>query len=112
MHFIAAALQLMRWEYLDYLKRHYAGIQVGHLGNADPAQKGVDLDRIEAVSRILDELETHDPMMAEVMVLSEVRGWSMDRIAEVTGVAKRTLERAKQSALEWLREHPDSRGLM
>ncbi len=76
---------------------------------ADPAAHG-DADAselIEVVGRTLAELEAHDPVMAEVVLLCDVREWTMDRVASVTGIAKRTLERRRAEAHQWLRRHPE-----
>ena len=105
--FLAVAYKAMQYILIDMLRRKRAVKHGGHMvripmddvhkGNA-PAQ-----DEVLTLLRALSTLEKQYPEEAQVVVLRCVAGFTMDQIAGMSDVSRRTVERRWRFAKTWLR---------
>ena len=105
-HFFAVAAQLMRRILVDYARRR-------NTAKRDGARRRVELtdtiaisdDRLEEILSIdeaLSRLEQWDPRQCRVVELRFFGGLSEDEVADVLGIASRTVKRDWKLARAWL----------
>jgi RNA polymerase sigma factor (TIGR02999 family) len=105
-HFFAAASEAMRRILVDKARRKQSK---RHGGN----HKKVDLndvflaiedpkDDILAIDEALDKLSNEDPKLAEVIKLRYFGGLTLDQIASIMGIGRRTVDRYWALGRAWL----------
>jgi len=108
-HFFAYAAKTMRNIIIDSAREHLAerrggGAEHVTLGDAEAssvADTGAS-DQLVRVNDALHELETVDPELAELVEMRYFGGYSEAEIAELHGVAERTVRRRWDKARAWL----------
>jgi RNA polymerase sigma factor (TIGR02999 family) len=108
-HFFAYAAKTMRNVIIDSAREHLAERRGGGavhvtLGNAE-AVPNADADASGELVRVNDalhELEAVDPELAELVEMRYFGGYSEAEIAELLGVAERTVRRRWDKARAWL----------
>jgi RNA polymerase sigma factor (TIGR02999 family) len=108
-HFFAYAAKTMRNIIIDSAREHLAerrggGAEHVTLGDAEAAQvahAGAS-DQLVRVNDALHELEAVDPELAELVEMRYFGGYSEAEIAELHGVAERTVRRRWDKARAWL----------
>jgi RNA polymerase sigma factor (TIGR02999 family) len=108
-HFFAYAAKTMRNIIIDSAREHLAerrggGAEHVTLGDAEAssvADTGAS-DQLVRVSDALHELEAVDPELAELVEMRYFGGYSEAEIAELHGVAERTVRRRWDKARAWL----------
>jgi RNA polymerase sigma factor (TIGR02999 family) len=108
-HFFAYAAKTMRNIIIDSAREHLAerrggGAEHVTLGDAEAssvADTGAS-DQLVRVNDALHELEAVDPELAELVEMRYFGGYSEAEIAELHGVAERTVRRRWDKARAWL----------
>jgi RNA polymerase sigma factor (TIGR02999 family) len=105
-HFFFAAARAMR-DILVEQARRKAGPKKGgdrHRQELDEACAVLEppSDDVLAVHEALAELETRDPLKAQIVLLRYFTGLTMDETAAVLGLAERTLDRHWRYIRAWL----------
>jgi RNA polymerase sigma factor (TIGR02999 family) len=108
-HFFAYAAKTMRNIIIDSAREHLAerrggGAEHVTLGDADAQQvagSGAS-DELMRVNEALHELEAVDPELAELVEMRYFGGYTEVEIAELQGVAERTVRRRWDKARAWL----------
>lgn len=108
-HFFAYAAKTMRNIIIDSAREHLAerrggGAEHVTLGDADALQvvgSGAS-DELVRVNEALHELEAVDPELAELVEMRYFGGYTELEIAELQGVAERTVRRRWDKARAWL----------
>ena len=100
-HFFGAAARAMRQVLVDFARRRNAAKRGGDLervsfGDGDGALE-VELDQILALDTALQQLETIDPRLRQIVELRFFGALKEDEIARLLGVSTRTVER------DWLK---------
>jgi RNA polymerase sigma factor (TIGR02999 family) len=107
-HFFAAAAEAMRQILIDRARKrlaakHGGGKRPVPLDSLElPADAPGDEDRLLAVDEVLDLLEAHDPVKAQVIKLRFFAGLENAEIAEILGVSAKTVQRYWITARAWL----------
>jgi len=108
-HFFAYAAKTMRNIIIDSAREHLAERRGGgaeHVTLGDAEVAGVadtgTSDQLVRVNDALHELETVDPELAELVEMRYFGGYSEAEIAELHGVAERTVRRRWDKARAWL----------
>jgi RNA polymerase sigma factor (TIGR02999 family) len=106
LHFFAVASRVIRRLLIDHarerqaLKRGGAGTRIP-LGDHDPAAPVRDTDLL-ALDEALGELAAIDEQQARIVELRFFGGCTVDEIAELLKVGRRTVDRDWQAAKAWL----------
>jgi RNA polymerase sigma factor (TIGR02999 family) len=105
-HFFAAAAQSMRRILVDYARMRNAAKREGRLQRLDlsdvfaiPEER---LDELVALDEALTRLSARDPRQCRVVELRYFGGLTEDEVADVLGVAPRTVSRDWNFARAWL----------
>jgi RNA polymerase sigma factor (TIGR02999 family) len=100
--FLAYASRAMRGLMIDYIRTRRAQKRGGDLtfvslddGQVDPAGT---TDTLKELNLALEELETIDPALAQLVDLKFFCGFTFDELAEMRGVSERTVRRDWQKA--------------
>ena len=108
-HFFAYAAKVMRNFILDDARAYFAESRGGaaeHLTlGADEAMQVVDKsasDELLRVDAALLELEAIDPQLAELVEMRYFGGYTEAEVAELLGIAERTVRRRWDKARAWL----------
>ncbi|HED53536.1 MAG TPA: sigma-70 family RNA polymerase sigma factor [Phycisphaerales bacterium] len=106
-HFYAAAAESMRRILIDNARKR-ASLKRGGDRRRVPIEnnEGIvdhELHTLLALEEALDRLREQDPRMHEVVMLRYFAGQSVERTAELIGVAPRTVKRDWAVARAWLR---------
>ena len=107
-HFLAVAARAMRQVLVDHARRRAAErrgggrVQVSLADIAGVDAMSVDPDELLALDRALDELETIEPRLRQVVEYRYFAGLTDGEIASVLGVARRTVLRDWVKARAWL----------
>ena len=106
-HFLAIAAQAMRRILVDHARRHAATKRGGNRRRialddnlAIESNRDVDVLELEAA---LTKLTALDRRQAHMVELRFFGGLSIDEVAEVTGMSKRSVEREWTMVRAWLR---------
>lgn len=108
LHFFAVASQIIRRILIDHARQKQADKRGGKDGGARIQIEGDELAAPErgidllALDEAMKELATIDERQARVVELRFFGGCSIDEIAELMGVGKRTIDRDWQAAKAWL----------
>jgi RNA polymerase sigma-70 factor (ECF subfamily) len=105
-HFFAVAAQLMRRILVDYARQKKAGKRDGGRRRVELTEGlGITTDRLDeivAIDEALSRLEEWDPRSCRVVELRFFSGLSETEVAEVLGIAPRTVKRDWNVAKAWL----------
>jgi RNA polymerase sigma factor (TIGR02999 family) len=107
-HFFAVLARAMRFIVIDRLRHRQAQKRGGDLqrvtldadlvGNLEP------LDAALTVSRVVDQLASFNPRLAQVVECRFFVGMDDEEIAEALGLSQRTVQRDWLKARAWLRQ--------
>lgn len=105
-HFVAVAAQAIRRILIDHARMHRSLKRQGNsnripLDNIHLATEDRDIDLIALDEALLDLSDTH-PRKAQVVELRFFGGLIVEEVAEIIGVAERSVERDWQFARAWL----------
>lgn len=105
-HFIGIAANVMRQVLIDHARRHNARMRGGDLLRVDfdegfIASDGKSPDLL-ALDEALVKLEKINPRQAKVVELRYFAGLSVDEIANILGIAPRSVKRDWSVARVWL----------
>lgn len=106
LHFFSIAARIIRRILIDHARAKNADKRGGDktrvsLTDHDIAAPTREVDLL-ALDEALEELATLDEQQARIVELKYFGGCTVDEIAEVLGVGKRTVDRAWQIARAWL----------
>ena len=105
-HFFFAAARAMRDILVEQARRKAGPKQGGGLRRQELDEACAVLeppsDDVLAVHEALQELEAHDPLKAQIVLLRYFTGLTMDETAAVLGLAERTLDRHWRYIRAWL----------
>lgn len=109
-HFCSIAVKAMREVINDRLRRKLARKRCGQMVRGDIAfpklaaegYRDATIEDILDLDKVLGRLEHEFPDCADVVVLRFYGGFTMDEIATMEGVSRRTIERRWQFAREYL----------
>jgi RNA polymerase sigma factor (TIGR02999 family) len=111
-HFFAIAAQAMRWVLVDHARRRLAQRRQDGQGalSLDEAPgsafiHGTDLEEIVRLGTLMEKLEKYDRAAARIFDLHYFAGFSLDRIAELTGLSPRQVRSRSEKANHWLKLH-------
>ena len=106
-HFLAIAAQAMRQILVDHARRHRAAKRGGHRHRITldenlivESRRNVDLLALEDALTKLTKLDQRQAHMIELRFFG---GLSIDEVAKVTGISKRSVEREWTMVRAWLR---------
>jgi RNA polymerase sigma factor (TIGR02999 family) len=104
--FMAYAARVMRGLIIDYARRRQAQKRGGEFEitsiSTDVAAPAADADELTRVSDALDELESIDARLAQVVDFKFFCGFSFVEIASMAGVSERTVQRDWEKARIYL----------
>lgn len=104
--FMAYAARVMRGLIVDDVRERLAQKRGGGVEHAtlatDVLQRVDDARVLERISDALDELATHDPLLAETVDLKFFCGFSFAEIAAMRGVSERTVKRSWEKSRIYL----------
>ena len=104
--FMAYAARTMRGLIIDYVRRRYSQKRGGLFEmtalSATMVDRLANTDNLQQVSDVLDQLETIEPALAEVVDLKFFCGFSFAEIAAMRGVSERTVQRHWEKARLYL----------
>jgi len=105
-HFFAVASRIIRRILIDHARGHTADKRGGSaarvsLGDQDVAGPVRDVDLL-ALDEAMQELEQIDPQQAKIIELRYFGGCSIEEVAELLKVGKRTVDRQWQAAKAWI----------
>ncbi len=113
-HFYQVAATAMRQLLADHARHRRAQKRGGDREQValdaafhEVGDKGIDL---VALDEALGDLEKMDPRMAKIVELRFLSGSTVQEVAEVLGVSKRTVELDWRLARDWLRRALDHEG--
>ncbi len=106
-HFFAHASTLMRWLIVDRARarmriKRGAGATLIALHESMEVSTGRDVD-VLAIDAALRTLAKRDPLQAEIVVMRFFGGLSVEEVAEVKGLSKRSVEAEWTMIKAWLR---------
>ncbi len=109
-HFFAITARVMRRVLIDHARARDRVRRAGGRRRIplDPETVAVwELDELQALSHALDHLTTLDARQAEIVEMRFFGGLTVDEVARVLGVSKRTIESDWTHAKAWLRTELD-----
>ena len=105
-HFLFAAARAMRDFLVEQARRKARPVRGGGRRRQELDEACAVLeppaDNVLAVHEALDELEKHDPVKAQIVLLRYFSGLTTAETAEVLGLAERTLDRQWRYIRAWL----------
>lgn len=111
-HFFAIAAQAMRWVLVDNARHRLAQRRKDAQGAISLDEvpgvaftTGTDLEGIVRIGALMEKLEKHDRAAARIFDLHYFAGFSVDRIAELTGLTLRQVRSRYEKARDWLKLH-------
>lgn len=112
-HFFAIASRLMRRILVDHARARLADKRGGGLRPA-PLDEGLSLspgrdDDVLRVEDALERLSAEQPELADLVVMRFFGGMSVDEVAAVRGVSRRTIEARWTFVRAWLRRELSAR---
>ena len=113
-HFFSAAAEAMRRILIESARRKSRLKRGGGQQRLDI--EGLDLavttpdDRVLLIDEALEELRAEDPERARIVMLKFFGGLTNQEVAEILGVAERTVERQWAYAKTWLYQRIQCRG--
>ncbi len=105
-HFFAAAAEAMRRILVDHARRkrsqkHGGGQTRGRLDELTVAISGPSQDLL-ALSEALDKLAAQEPAVADLVKLHYFAGLTLDQVAQLRGIGRRTAVKYLAYARAWL----------
>lgn len=105
-HFFMAAAEAMRRILIDNARRKQSVRRGGRhhkvdLNEAPLSTEGPKEDQL-LLNEALDKLEHEDPQLAEVVKLRYFAGLTLEQVAKIMGVARRTVDRYWALGRAWL----------
>lgn len=105
-HFFSVASRIIRRILVDHAREHLAAKRGGRrdrvsLDQADVAPADADID-VVALDEALTELAEIDPRQAKVVELRFFAGLTLEEIAELLTIGRRSVDRDWQAAKAWL----------
>jgi len=114
-HFFSLAARAMRQILIDHARSKLAEArrmkEVGQELDERPFEDAADLARLIEIDSALDELEHHEPRLAQVVMYRYFGGHSPEEIADLLGINVRTVTRDWHKARAWLAIALRSRGM-
>lgn len=111
-HFFAVAATVMRRLLVDHARQRKSDKRGGKWQRVDLAGDLLGNDiaapHVLAVQAAIEQLEQLDPNHARIVELRFFGGMSMEEVAEVLGLSKRTVEREWTMIRAWLRKELQS----
>lgn len=106
LHFFAVASRIIRRVLIDHARANEAGKRGGDrtrisLEDHEVAGPARDID-LMALDEALNELAEIDPQQCRIVELRYFGGCTVEEVAELLGVGKRTVDRDWQAAKAWL----------
>lgn len=104
-HFLGVASRVMRQVLVDHARRHGAGKRGGgarRLTLSDPVVGAADAVDLLVVNDALERLAAIDPRAAHVVEMRVFGGLTVQEMAHVLGVSKRTVDADWSMARLWL----------
>jgi RNA polymerase sigma factor (TIGR02999 family) len=106
-HFFSAAAEAMRRILVENARRKQSQKRGGGYERVDLDELTISItgpsDDIIAVSEALDKLATTDPAVADLVKLHYFSGLTLDQVAELKGMSRRTVAKYLSYARAWLR---------
>jgi len=114
LHFFAVASRIIRRILIDHAREQSARKRGGdrtlvRIGDQEFAAAARDLDLL-SLDEALAELATLDEQQARIVELRFFGGCTVDEVAELLGIGKRTVDRDWQAARAWLFERLQGAG--
>jgi len=111
-HFLSVAAMAMRQILADHARRRAADKRPNPrkrvlLEEVTPAEEAGDVDLV-ALDLALDKLQQVDPRQARIVELRYLAGMSCEEVADLLGIAPRTVRLDWQMARAWLRREIDA----
>lgn len=111
-HFFSAAAEAMRRILVENARRKRSQKRGGRYERVNLDELTISItgpsDDIIAVSEALDKLEATDPAAAELVKLHHFSGLTLDQVAQLHGIARRTVAKHLSYARAWLRREMTS----
>lgn len=111
-HFFAIAAQAMRWVLVDHARHRLAQRRQDAQGALDIDElpgaavvNGTDLEEIVRLGALTEKLEKFDRTAARIFDLHYFAGFSLEKIAELTGLSPRQVRSRWEKARDWLKLH-------
>jgi RNA polymerase sigma-70 factor, ECF subfamily len=106
LHFFAVASRIIRRILIDHARARHAERRGGgrtmiSIGERDVPAPEREVDLL-ALDEALEELAELDPQQAKIVELRYFSGCTVEEVAEIMGVGKRTVDRDWQAARAWL----------
>jgi len=108
-HFFSVAAEAMRCILIDHLRAKARQKRGGNYERVDQTLSSfatpAEDDQLLAINEALDELAKDDPEAADLVKLRFFAGFTLEEIAESTGVSIRTVSRQWKYVRVWLTKH-------
>jgi RNA polymerase sigma factor (TIGR02999 family) len=105
-HFFSAAAEAMRRILVERARRKGTVKHGGHPDRADLRLARAPVNDLQddliAIDEALSQLEREDPSVAQIVKLRYFAGLTLEQIAEIVGVTRRTVDRHWALARAWL----------
>ncbi len=112
-HFFAAAAESMRRILVDNARRKRALKRGGDRDRVNLDELSLSItgpsDDIIALSEALDKLTAHDSAVADMVKLHYFSGLTLDQVAQLSGIARRTAVKHLAYARAWLHREMNKR---
>lgn len=113
-HFFALVARAMRQILIDHARSRLANAQrmreVKRDLDARPHEDAVEMARLLEIDSALDELERHQPRLAQVVLYRWFAGYTPQETADLLGIHLRTVTRDWHKARAWLMLALEQRG--
>lgn len=111
-HFYCIAAHAMRQVLVDLARRRLAlsrGAGVGprsiNVADEDSLAAAHDLDKIVEVGQLMERLEAKDRLAARIVDLHYYAGFTINEIADITGLTARQVRHRWNQAEKWLKDN-------
>lgn len=109
-HFFAIAAQAMRWVLVDNARHRLAQrrkdaqgvLSLDEVPGAAFAT-GTDLEEIVRLGMLMERLEKHNRAAARIFDLHYFAGFSLEKVAEISGLTVRQVRTLSEKARDWLK---------
>lgn len=114
-HFFSLVARAMRQVLIDHARSRLSEARrmkdIGHELEKKPYEDAADLARLIEIDSALDELEQHEPRLAQVVMYRYFAGHSPQEVADLLDINVRTVNRDWHKARAWLSMALRSRGV-
>jgi len=101
-HFFGSAARAMQQLLIDHWRGRHASPACDLEGRIDPIAVDPGATDPRALAEAIEQLQGHDPGLAEIVRLRVFAGLSVEQTAEALGLSDRTLKRRWAYARTWL----------